>query len=83
LLSNVRVDWLCQSRDGKPVPQGAVGLIYYTPDEIPVLMRDLVDNYDHYLATARVFAPEWFRRHNAVELINTLGARAPQTVRQQ
>lgn len=50
-------------------PTGAVSLIYHDLEEVPDLLRDLIEHYPHYAATAAGFAREWREYHNADRLV--------------
>ncbi|MDZ4798556.1 MAG: hypothetical protein SGI92_10375 [Bryobacteraceae bacterium] len=55
------------------VPLSAVSLSYHDLPEIPSLLREAVDHHEHYRATARDFAVDWRRFHNADRLVAELG----------
>jgi hypothetical protein len=57
---------------GETVPLGVVGLAYHEIEEIPGLIREIVDHYPHYRQTATEFAAEWRLFHNADRLVQEL-----------
>ncbi len=66
-------------RPGQSVPLGAVGLAYQETQEIPDLIREIVDHYPHYRKTANQFAGEWCKYHNADRLVEELRCRSSET----
>ncbi len=60
-------------RPGQSVPLGSVGLAYHETQEIPDLIREIVDHYPHYRKTANQFAGEWCKYHNADRLVEEVG----------
>lgn len=69
-ISNVRVDIL-KSEDDK-IPLSSVGTIYDSPDEISEKIVEMVNNYSHYLTTARDFSDKYYEKHNAKSLVKEL-----------
>ena len=59
-------------RSGESVPLGAVGLAYHEIQEIPDLIRNIVDHYPHYRETAVQFAGEWRDYHNPDRLVEEI-----------
>jgi len=59
-------------RPGEAVPLGVVGLAYHEAEEIPNLIREIIDHYSHYRQTATEFAAEWRRFHNADRLVEEI-----------
>jgi hypothetical protein len=80
-VGGVRVDYFACGEDigGRP-PLGTIGLCYHDPREIETLLRDLIEHYEHYRATARAFAPSWMEYHNADRLVRELRAVAGHAV---
>jgi glycosyltransferase involved in cell wall biosynthesis len=68
-ISDIRIAFL---RSQGRCPLAAVGVIYSSPDEISDLLREMLENYDHYKATARNFAIKIYEKHNAEQLIREL-----------
>jgi hypothetical protein len=79
LVSDITIDFLSAAQDTKRLPTGTVGLIYHDPVEIPVLLRELIDEYPHYRRTARAFAEPWALYHNASRLVEELEGAAGQS----
>jgi len=71
-VSDIAIDFLSTPQNGKQTPTGAVGLIYHDPVEIPVLLRELIDQYPHYRRSALAFAGQWTGYHNAGRLVEEL-----------
>jgi hypothetical protein len=67
----LRCDFLELSRDHS-VATGAVGQMYQREDEIPELVRNMIDNYAHYRKTAIAFAVEIRSYHNPDRLVSAL-----------
>jgi hypothetical protein len=61
--------------DGTAAPSGAVGLIASAPSQIPRLLAQMVDHYDHYRQTAEEFSHEWMKQHSPRNTFATLMAR--------
>ena len=57
---------------GQPAPLGAVGLAYVDVEEIPFLLADIIDHYEHYLNEAAEFAAVWRQEHSAERLVDML-----------
>lgn len=58
------------------VPLGAVGLTFAGVEQVPALLRDMVDHYDHYRRTAEAFAPAWGEWHSPERVVRLLTDRA-------
>ena len=69
--SEYSIDTLNQGT-GNMAPFGAVGLAYQEVAEIPALIREIVDHYNHYRKTATEFAAEWRQFHNADRLVKEI-----------
>ena len=77
-IEDFQVDFLAR-RPGESVPLGAVGLAYHETQEIPDLIREIVDHYPHYRKTAIEFAGEWCKYHNSDRLVEELRCRSSGT----
>ncbi len=53
-------------------PAGSVGLVFADVDQLPHLVRNLREHYDHFSQTAAQFAQHWRRRHDAQQIVETL-----------
>ena len=53
-------------------PLGQVGLIAADVEQVPDLVRDIADHYDHYLRTCRDHAVSFRRRHHPDHLLSCL-----------
>jgi hypothetical protein len=72
-LARISVSFLEPRNDSKGLlPMGAVGLAYDKPYEISGLLRDIIDNYQHYRRTALEFSREYLRVHNAEHLVQEI-----------
>lgn len=68
-LKDVRIEFL-SSIDS--LPAGVVGAIYAEPNELGDHVRELLDHYEHYRATAVEFSRAWSDYHCAERLIGQL-----------
>lgn len=75
---------LLRSADGSSARHaaGAVGLAAADLDQIPELIRDLVANYSHYLASAVSFAVGWRREHDPSNALAIMHRRAKMSLSQ-
>ena len=48
--------------------RGPVGLIYHDIQDVPSLLRRLIEHYSDYCENARAFARLWHKKHNAERL---------------
>jgi hypothetical protein len=53
-------------------PAGSVGLIAAHPAQIPVMLRDMVQHYDHYRESAIAFSHTWNQAHHPSQTIAML-----------
>ena len=51
---------------------GQVGLISASIDEVPHLIKELTQSYDHYRSTAQSYARQWGYQHNANRTLEIL-----------
>lgn len=59
-------------------PLGKVGLVFSDVGQVPGLVREMRQHYEHYRTTARQFAQQWRREHDAAGVVDRLlRARAP------
>jgi glycosyltransferase involved in cell wall biosynthesis len=72
IISNVQIAFLRSDAFSQKCPLSVVGLIYNHPDEISDCVREMVDHYEHYRATAQKFARKVYQRHCADELIKEI-----------
>lgn len=56
----------------KHQPMGRIGLTASSPTFIPQLLQDLVENYDHYRASAAEFSSQWQLQHAPARTIEKL-----------
>jgi len=61
LLSDVQATF---HQADEPCPAGAVGLIAADADQIPVLLEDMLKNYQDYRESARRFRNDWSAKHD-------------------
>lgn len=63
---------------GVPIqPVARVGLIASDESEIPPLLHEMTNHYDHYRRTAREFAKQWQYAHAPDQTISILESRGP------
>ncbi len=53
-------------------PAGSVGLVFADVEQLPALVRNMNEHYDHYRRTASEFAHQWRHRHDAQQIVATL-----------
>ena len=82
-LSEVRLDLLAWPKSATAYPLGAVGVAYASPEDLTAAVRELLDHYVHYRQTARAFARQYFKLHNAERLVEDLERLADAGARQQ
>lgn len=70
-LTRINVAFL-ESQQTSVFPMGAVGLAYDNPYEISGMLRDIVDNYQHYRRTALAFSHEYLKVHNSEQLVQEI-----------
>lgn len=62
-LRHGSVSWLGESHGASHCPSGAVGLIASHAQQVPVLIREMCEHYDHYRASAEAFSHDWYAAH--------------------
>lgn len=72
VVSAPQIDFLSVAAERERVPTGSVGLVYRSIEDVPHLLREMVALRQHYLRTARDFADQWLRCHNAANFVDTL-----------
>jgi hypothetical protein len=75
-LQNVQLSLLNSSDRPGGCPTGSVGLIAADPGEVSALLREMLEHYPHYEASARQFAVAWNRKHAPLQTIIQLRERA-------
>jgi hypothetical protein len=71
-----KLDCCFLASGGAELPRGAVGLLSSDRSQVPELLRNVVDHYDHYAKTARKFAATWAPIHTARQVLADLLERA-------
>lgn len=56
----------------KNEPISSVGCVYNNPEEISIMLKNIIDNYEHYRRTALNFSKKYFRMHNADTLVKQI-----------
>jgi len=54
------------------VPISIIGCIYQDPTDITFYLKELIDNYSHYLQSAKSFSKNYFEFHNAENMIRMM-----------
>lgn len=54
------------------VPLSSIGIIYDNPEEISQKLANMIDNYNHYLKTAKEFSIAYLEEQNAKSLIQKI-----------
>lgn len=57
-------------------PAGSVGLVATQHTQIPDLLHDMIEHYDHYRVSAEAFSGSWRRAHHPARTIEILTANA-------
>lgn len=70
VVLKVSVDTLYFSQSN--VPLSSIGIIYDNPEEISQKLANIIDNYDHYLKTAKEFSVAYLEKQNAKSLIQKI-----------
>lgn len=68
-LKDVRIEFLSTA---EKLPKGAIGAVYADPSELSCHLRELLDHYQHYRATAMEFSRAWSDYHCAGRLFDRL-----------
>lgn len=71
-ILNFEVDFLINENKNKEIPLSIIGTTYRDPSDIAKMLSELIDNYPHYLKTAKEFSKEYYEFHNASMLVNIL-----------
>lgn len=70
-ISNFQIEFMENSNPYK-IPLNTIGQVFANPDEISEKLLDLINNYTHYLSTAKEFSKEYFIYHNAKRLVSII-----------
>ena len=70
-ISNFQMD-LMENTSQVKIPTNVIGQVFSDPAEISEKLIDIIDNYQHYLNSAKAFAVEYFAYHNSKKLIAIL-----------
>jgi hypothetical protein len=70
-VTDVEADFLHADRAGR-CPLGRVGLIAARAEYMPRLLREMVENYAHYRASAEEFSREWLPSHDPARTVDVL-----------
>lgn len=71
-IDKIDITYLNPAMSNSNMPWSTVGIIYDSPDEISYNLKNMLDNYEHYLDTARKFSDDYYKKHNAKELVTKL-----------
>jgi len=71
-ISDINVYFLNSNSESTNTPQSTVGMIYDDPDEISEKLSHIIDNYEHYLKSAKEFSKKYYETHNAKALVKKL-----------
>ncbi len=71
-ISDIEITFLDNNDEYKDIPLGAVGLVYSDINESSNLLKEIVNNYDHYRNTAYEFSKSWIKKHNGEQLVNDI-----------
>ncbi|MGC1928719.1 MAG: glycosyltransferase, partial [Candidatus Nitrosopolaris sp.] len=79
-LNRINIAFLEPQQPSRRYPMGAVGLSYDNPNEISELLRDIIDNYQHYRKSALAFSHEYLKVHNANHLVEEIQNKVTKSV---
>lgn len=71
-ISNFEVDFLTNPNKNKEIPLSVIGTTYRDYANITPMLSELIDNFPHYLKTAKEFSKEYYKFHNANMLVKML-----------
>lgn len=71
-ILNFEINFLKNEIKNNKVPLSVIGNIYKDPSDISQMLSELIENYSHYLKTAKEFSREYYEFHNARTLVNIL-----------
>lgn len=71
-IKNFRIDFLQNENSLQTIPLSVIGHSFRNSNTITDCLKELVDNYKHYLKTARDFSNKYYQYHNANTLVKTL-----------
>ncbi|MDF9407902.1 hypothetical protein L7E55_05935 [Pelotomaculum isophthalicicum JI] len=71
-ISDITLNFIKKDSISEKLPLGVIGLAYSSPEQIPKLMGDMIDNYPHYQRTAQEFTIKYRQKHNANQLVKSL-----------
>jgi hypothetical protein len=63
--------------DGEHHPRGRVGLIAADDEQVPELVREILDHYPHYRTSAHEYSGVWLQEHHADRTLELLAAAMP------
>jgi hypothetical protein len=71
-ISNFQIDFFNKPEKIKIIPMGVVGYTYQDKNSISEAVREVLDNYQHYFKSAKEFAHDYYKFHNADNLVTTI-----------
>jgi hypothetical protein len=66
------LEFIFLSASSKGIPLGSVGLIAAGIDQVPRLLRNMAEHYQHYRQSAESFAPQWGQWHSPDTVVRLL-----------
>lgn len=75
-VEKIQVDVLKSDTSNSVIPWSSIGITYDDPEKITYNLKNIIENYDHYIDTARNFADTCYKKHNAKELVRILAERS-------
>ena len=73
-IKNVGLCFVNTSTDN--VPFGSFGLCYARIEDVPYLLKNIINNFKHYKSASRSASVKWHEAHNANQLVSCLGGNA-------
>ena len=71
-IEKILVDVLKSDISNSSIPWSTVGIIYDDPEQITYNLKNIIENYDHYIESARLFSDACYEKHNAKALVRIL-----------
>lgn len=71
-ISNFEVNFVENENKSTEIPLSVIGNTYRDSAGISKSLAEIIDNYTHYLNTAKEFSKEYYQFHNAGTLVNMM-----------
>jgi len=71
-IKDFRIDFLSKQAQHDKIPIGVIGSVFHNSNQITESLKEIVDNYDHYLKTAKEFSHKFYEFHNTTNLVKII-----------